>query len=464
MPSDRDGVLSRLDDVRDRADGVRRHLEATAASHPLIVLAVLATVLEAYAAIRVHAPLGPDEWPVLRDSVIFEYIGWHVAQGTPLYAGLWEVKPPLAFELTGTLALLAGGDIALYHTLNLAVTAGAVVATAVAAGAVVLELTDDPAATVAGGLTVFLLPTFYWRALVGFKSKYFVAAVGLLVLWLVLRERPLGAGVASAVCLGFWQLSVVFPVVALVTLVQRRDRNSITRFLAGGLATGLAVLLPVVAWNAVPAMVTETVLTPLLTAEDHALSNRIQFILRTLGVTIPVVAVGLVALGGSLDRKRVGREWPLVAATGWFALVMVFVDFDSAPDVFVFFALVAVGVGLAVGRGSGESGNILAVAVVGLAMLSVVTMGGYGTGSSTIPDSKTYDTTTELEPDFLHNQTERQYLFWNGVEPPTCRVFVGQTQLRVIKEANLSSPGDPYWNAPCGRFDPVWDAVVRKYT
>lgn len=464
MPSDRDGVLSRLDDVRDRADGVRRRLEATAASHPLVVLAVLATVLEAYAAARVHAPLGPDEWPVLRDSVIFEYVGWHVAHGTPLYAGLWEVKPPLAFELTGMLALLAGEDIALYHTLNLAVTAGAAVATAVAAGAVVLELTDDPAATVAGGLTVFLLPTFYWRALVGFKSKYFVAAVGLLVLWLVLRDRPLGAGVASAVCLGFWQLSIVFPVVALVALLQRRDRNSITRFLAGGLATGLAILLPVVAWNAVPAMVTETVLTPLLTAEDHALSNRIQFILRTLGVTIPVVAVGLVALGGSLDRERVGREWPLVAATGWFALVMVFVDFDSAPDVFVFFALVAVGVGLAVGRGSGECGRILAVAVVGLAMLSVVTMGGYGTGSSTIPDSKTYDTTTELEPDFLHNQTERQYLFWNGVEPPTCRVFVGQTQFRVIKEANLSSPGDPYWNAPCGRFDPVWGAVVRKYT
>ena len=49
--------------------------------NPLALVAVLASALQAYAAYRVYAPLPAGEWPRLRDSVIFEYIGWRLARG-----------------------------------------------------------------------------------------------------------------------------------------------------------------------------------------------------------------------------------------------------------------------------------------------------------------------------------------------------------------------------------------------
>jgi hypothetical protein len=81
--------------------------------HPLALVAVLASVCQAYAAYRVYAPLSAGEWPRLRDSVIFEYVGWRLARGERLYVDLWEIKPPLAFEVTGGLALLSGGTVTL---------------------------------------------------------------------------------------------------------------------------------------------------------------------------------------------------------------------------------------------------------------------------------------------------------------------------------------------------------------
>lgn len=452
VPRDREAVRERLERSRDRLS-----------NHPLLLLAGLATLLQAYAAYRIYAPLGPTEWPVLRDSIIFEYVGWHLAEGARLYVDVWEVKPPLAFEMTGLFALLAGDDVALYHALNLLATSGAVVGCGVVAGAVVWELTEDGLGTVTGGLTVFALPAFFWRALLGFKSKYFVIVCGLLVVWLVLRERPLLAGVAGTAVLGFWQLAVVFPVVGLAALLVDGDRAGARRFVGGGLLAGGAILLPVVLWGALPAMLAEAVLTPLLVVEHAPLGDRVRFVVRLLGVAIPVALVGVAGYAGSLVPGRVEREWPLVAATGWFTVVMLFLDFDAYPDLFPWFGLVAVGVGLAVGRWHGRSRRVLAVGVLGMVLLSVGTMGGFGTGRTSFASPETYDTTTELKPDLRYNETERQYVFWNRVDPPTCRLFVGRTQFRVIELANLSPEGEPYWEAECGQLGRVWDAVVRTY-
>ncbi|WP_255195534.1 DolP-mannose mannosyltransferase [Halorarius litoreus] len=456
--TDRLAALPTRETVTDRC----REARAFFHRHPLVLVALVALLLETYVAYRVYAPLGPNEWPVLKDSVIFEYIGWHVAHGTELYTGIWEVKPPLAFELLAVLAALAGDSVATYHTLALLVSGGAVVGSSVVVAAVVHELTEDTLGTLAGGLTVFALPMFYWRALVGFKSKYAVVVLGLLVLWLALRDRPLLAGVTAAACIGFWQLSVVFPLVGLGLFVQRGA--GVRRYLAAGTVAGLVVLLPVVWWGSFPAMLAEAVLTPLLVTESHSLQSRIQFILRVLGITIPVVLVGVVGLAGSFDHDRISREWPLLVTLAYLTFVMLFVDFDTVPDVFVWFAVVAVGVGLAVSRGTGDAKRTLTAAVLGLVLLSTVTMGGFGTGNTQLTNPATYDTTTEMEVQFLHNTTERQHLFWTAAEPPTCRVFVGQTQYQAIKAANLSPEGERYWEAECGQFGPIWEAVVEKYS
>jgi len=435
----------------------------TAARHPLGLVALLATTLQAYAAYRTYAPLAAGEWPRLRDSVIFEYIGWNLAEGSRLYIDLWEIKPPLAFEVTGLLAVVSGGSVTTYHTLNLLVTSGAVVASAVASAAIIEDLTGDSLGAVVGGVAVFTLPAYYWRALVGFKSKYFVVLCGLLVIWLALRDRPILAGAAGVAAVGFWQLAVAVPVIGFLMTLQRGRRYDAAGFLAGGVAFGAVMLLPVVLWGATEAMIAEAVLAPILVSDGGSMGGHARLAFRLLGKTIPIAVLGVAGYAGSLTGRRLSREWPLLAGVGWFTFVVLFIDLDAAPDLFPWFALLALGVGLAIGRGDGHARRVLSAAVLAMVLLSVLTMGGFGAGDPGLPGTGTYDTAAELSPHVPFNGTDQQYMFWNDVEPPSCRVFAGRTQTRLIKRANLVAPTEAHWNVPCGRLAPVWDAVVDTF-
>jgi hypothetical protein len=451
-------------DLRDRIPAPRKLLE-----NPLVVVALVATILQGYAAVRFYGSLPAGTWPLLRDSAEMEYIGWYITQGNRLYIDVWQVKPPLAFELMGVFALLAGDSVTLYHTLNLLATSGALVGGAVVAAAIVRELTDDALAAAVGGLGVFMLPAYFWRALVGFKPKYFVVLLGLLSIWLLLRDRPLLAGATGGAVVGFWQLAVVFPAVGLAATVDWGDRSDARRFVAGGIGVGALTLLPVVAWGALPAMLAETALTPILATEGATAGDRLQLAFRLLssghpGETVPFVIIGLAGYAGSLRSDRIDRGWPLAAAVGWFTLVLVFFDLDFYPDLFPWFALIAIGIGLLVGREGGHVRRILAASVLVMALLSVLTLGGFGTGQPGIPPTKAYDVSADFEVEQPYDRAERQYLFWNRVETSTCRAFAGGTQRQLIRAANLGAPGQPYWEVPCGRFSPVWDAVVAKYT
>jgi hypothetical protein len=453
--------------LRSRASTVEDLLD-----DPRFVVGLLATILQGYAAARIYGGLPAGSWPMLRDSAQMEYVGWYVAEGNRLYVDVWQVKPPLSFELMGVFALVTGGNVTLYHTLNLLATSGALVGGTVIAAAIVLEMTGDELGAVVGGLGVFALPTYYWRTLIGFKPKYFVVFFGLLLIWFVLRGRPLRAGIAGGIAVGFWQLAVVFPVVGLAAILNRGDRSGARRFVAGVAGVGAVVLLPVVWWGAVPAMVAEAVLTPLLGTEGATVGDRLRLGLRLLsgggvpgvGETIPVALLGLAGYAGSLAGDRGDREWILVAVVGWFTLVLLLFDLDFYPDLFAWFAMVSIGAGLAVGRGSGDARRALAGAVLVVAVFSVLTLGGLGTGQPGVPQTGAYDVSTDLTLTQPLNDTERQYVFWNRVDTGSCRSFAGGTQAALIETANLGSPGQPYWEVPCGRFSPVWDAVVGKYT
>jgi hypothetical protein len=101
--------------------------------------------------------------------------------------------------------------------------------------------------------------------------------------------------------------------------------------------------------------------------------------------------------------------------------------------------------------------------VASLVVLSVATMGGFGTGDTGVPATGSVDTTMDLDPSPPYNGTEGQYLFWHGGDTRSCRLFAGGTQARLIRQAHLSAPGEPRWKVPCGRFSPVWEAFVGKY-
>lgn len=450
--------------------------------NPIAVTVVVVSLFIAYAAYRLFEPLPPGTWPVLKDSVVFEYSGWYLAQGNRLYIDFWEIKPPLVHWVTAVLALVTGGDVVLYHVLNLLANCGAIVLGAAAASGIVHELTDDFSGALVAGVATFTLPFYFYRALIGFKAKYFIVAAGLGCLYLAYRDRYVAAGVTGAAAVGVWQLAVVFPIGALGLSWQADSREGATKFLVAGAGTGLIVLLPVVLWGAVPAMVAEVLLTPLLTTEQHIFTERVQYLIRTLGKTLPIVLIGLAGIAQGLVPRRFQREWPLVLAMAWFTVLLITLDFDYLPDLFPWFAVVCVGVGLAAasqrrsdriepddhrsGTPSQTGSRALAVAVLAMATLSVVTMGGYGTGTTGFTNPDTYDINTQLDPDFAgartYNASESQYVFWNRVEIPTCRAFGGRTQQRLVNQLELAED-KPWYEAPCGQFDPVWRAVRRKY-
>lgn len=477
--------VSLPDDLRRYGDAARTYawvMHERIATHPGAVTAVLASLALGYVAYRLFEPLPAGTWPELKDSVVFEYSGWYLAQGNRLYVDIWDIKPPLVHEITAVLALLAGDDVALYHVLNLLANCAAIVLGAVATAGIVHELTDDSFGAITAGLATFTFPFYFYRALIGFKTKYFVVAAGLGCLYFAYRERPIAAGVVGAVVGGFWQFSIIFPLGALGLCWQTDGFDGTKRFLAAGGVTGGSILLPVVLWGSVPGMVAEVLLTPLLTTEQHAFSDRLQYIIRSLGKSLPVAVIGLTGIAGGLIPGRIRREWPLVLTVGWFTTQLVALDYDSLPDLFPWFAVVAVGVGLAVAssRRASRSGaeehrsgatfetgsRSLGVAILAMAALSVATMGGYGTGSTGLTNPDTYDTSTQLDPDYTggktYNATERQYVYWNRVEISTCRAFGGVTQQQLVNRLELAEDG-PWYEAPCGQFDAIWRAVRSKY-
>jgi hypothetical protein len=438
----------------------------------------LVAALQVHATLRLRAGLAATERVVLGDSVIFEFVGLHLARGGRLYETIWEVKPPVPFELSWLLATVAPDTYA-YHALALGANVAAVTVGGVAAAGIVREVTGDSLGGVVAALVPFVLPRYWWRATIGLKAKYLVAAFVLVALYYHVTDREVGSGVASALAVGTWQLAVVVPVATFVGTLAGRDAGSTRRYLAAILVTAGLVSLPVFWWGTVPEMVVETVFVPLLGTEDGGGASPVERVVDGLGIALPVVLLGCYGLLAALRRDADNRRQvaPVVAVAAWFLLALLFVDYDTKNDLIPFLAVVGVGVGCVVGRSRralreatdgvsvrASAGRAVAVVVCGMALVSVLTFGGYGTGSTGLTDAAVYDTTEAVEMEMPYNLTERQQLYWHGHEAPTCRVFVGRTQYELVERLGLADDPDVrYWKPDCGQFGPTWRAVRETY-
>jgi hypothetical protein len=469
-------------EARRHAAEARAALRATGAwlaARPPVLAAALSLLAFGYAAAWLFTALPAGTWPWLGDSVIFEYIGWFLAEGNRLYIDVWEVKPPLSFEVTALLALLAGEQVVLYHVLNLLANAAAIAVGAAAAAGIVHDLTGDRLAAVVAGVAPFALPVYSFRALVGFKPKYLVVATGLGCLWLAYRERPVAAGAVSAAAVGTWQFAAVFPCCVVGLCWQRGGRRAALRAIAAGLGAGALVLLPVLYWGALPAMVAETVFAPLLLTRGQPLLARVWDVGLALGPWVPVALVGVAGLVRRATTGRLAREWLLLVLGGWFAVQLAALDYDNPPDLFPWVAVLSLGVGLAVAAlrdgppglaarlpADGDTlARALAAAVLVLAAVAVATMGGFVTGQPRT-DPKTYDTTRERavnvsDPNDLDG-VERQYVYWNRRTIANCRAFGGYNQYQLVRRLELAE-GQRWETAPCGQFGPTWRVVRAGY-
>ena len=399
----------------------------------------------------------------LFDHVIFEYIGWFVTRGGGrLYLDIWEVKPPLSFEIPALLAVTFGGDIYVYHLANIVLTNLVLVGTPLVIGLLVVELTDDVQAGLLAGIALYVMPRYHWRATIGFKSKYYVLFAGFLALYLHYRDRPLASGIAGGAAVGFWQLGAVFPLLTGALALQHEDRGYQTRLLAGFVVAGVLIVAPVVLfWQTTPMMIAEVVLGPFIGTETATAAERLQKAIDLLGMAFPVFLLGVVgSLWGLGDNHHVDRWW-LPAGIGLYAALVIFFDLDRYPDLFPVFAFAVVGVGIVLGRSS-DAVRPLGSLIVVLAVLNIITVGGFGAGQPT--PLKGYDTYTlgEVEGPVgtsgpLDGEV-RQYVFWETVPVESCRAFYGPSQKAIAEKTGIPSNAKE-----CGDLDRYWDVFKEKY-
>lgn len=416
------------------------------------VVATGGSLLHAVALWSILEDLGPTVHPPLLDSIIYEYIGWYLSTGARLYVDIWEVKPPLVYEVTALVAVVTGDHMAVYHWTLVAFTLLASVAAALVVGQLVVATTGDPTAAAIAGLTPYTYPLFAWRGAIGFKPKYFVVLFGLLCVYAALTERPLASGLLGAASVGFWQLAVVFPGVAVGILYRRGNRRDLGRLAVGGGFLGGVILFPVIVWGALDEMVVETVLAPFIAGEGTAVTERLWLAIRMLGVPSAVAAFGLYGMGRAVLAEP-GDFWWVGALATWLLGQVVFLDFDSAPDLLPLFAVLAIGVGFATALVDRSSWPLAVIVVlVGLAAVSI-RWGGTPTGYSWLPPAQPTPVDTRTVPTVPYTETDIRILFWRPLPSETCRAFYGGMQSRYLTRVGLPYASD------CGAWTSAWEWV-----
>ncbi|NHN41897.1 DolP-mannose mannosyltransferase [Halorubellus sp. JP-L1] len=422
----RSAIPPAFERVRDAVAASQRRVDAWLAGRWRAVLVVVAAIAQGLSAWRVLSLPGR---PHLRDSRIFEYVGWQVARGTTLYVETFEVKPPLSFETTAALSLLAGDDQLLYHYLTVVATCVAAVCVVVLVGELAHDVTGEPAAAVAAGLSLYVLPLFALRSGFGFKAKYFVLATGLLAVWFAQRERDGLAGAAAAASVGYWQVALVFPVVVLA-FATGRGRRAVGRVVLGGAVVSALVLAPVLlaGVDGVVAMLNQTVLVTAYAAEDGSVLDRAVRVPNMLWWGRGLFAVGALGLGLAATRDRDSAWWAAVCGA-WFLAVAVAFDLDAAPDLFPSLAFLGVGIALVAARVGPAGRGVVLAAVAAVVVLNVGFLGGFGVVAE--PMTLSTESPPVADPDDVdapYSTAEHHALLWHGIPADTCHVFFGPTQ------------------------------------
>lgn len=311
------------------------------------------------------------------DAAVFQHGGWYILQGAIPYVDFWDPKPPLTFETTAVLAMIAGENMYWLHVLSVLATAGAAIGITLVVGLLTYELTQNEMAGLVSGLVMLTLPGFHYLPTFGFRPKYFALLFGLVGILFVLRDRPLLAGGAAAASPAYWQFGLVFPLLVIGMAARRDPRSDTPRALIGATAVSVVVLLPIVLWDAFVPMVVETILASIHTPEEQSLLFRLGKGPLVLGYTTVVVLVGLSGLVRLVADQRDRVLWVVVLGL-WAAVQILVFDFDSYPDLFLGMVLVSVGAGYLYATGSRRSRVGLGGTLVVLLLISVVALGGVG--------------------------------------------------------------------------------------
>lgn len=418
--------------------------------------AAIATVLIVGATIKEVLPPGP---PVLSaDAALYQHGGWYMNVGGVPYVDIFDVKPPVAFELPAILALLTGGDPTLLYAASVLTTGAAAVAVVALVGTLVYNLTDDPWAALCAEVAVLAFPVLFWYPAKGFRPKLFVLAFGLGSLVLARRDRTASAGTLAALAAGMWQLGAFFPLV-VCGLVWRRS-GALGRVVAAMAGTTIVVIAPIVLQGGTTAMLVEAVLIPLTDAEGQSPSFAAIKSVFLLGFAAPVVLVGAAAAVLAVHSRR--DAWWVSAGAIWFT-IQVYLDLDWYPDLFALTVFAALGLGLAVAKPwpsvsiATRPGVVAVVALV--VVLNATLLLGVGPAAGFSPSEASqsaagsafvsYTPPGPVPPEYgpFYDVSQGQYmndLYWNQQIPPYCHYRFAGSETRWLERT------DRTYRTPCG--------------
>lgn len=293
-----------------------------------------------------YAPF-PARHRINQDPATFHYGGNLLARGYPPYLYLWDIKPPLIYDTTAVIAMLAKESPVTQFYLGSFLTSAMALGTILLAGAIVYRSTEHNLAALTTAFTILAYSHFFLLPGRGIWPKYFALFFGFLGVYLALRGRPLPGVVVATLAPGYWQFGAVF--LLIVFLLAWRQQASLPTAVGASVCVTAVAIAPIVLLGAFEQMIDQVVFTPLrMGADSEGFIERIRKFRRIAPYSWPLFYGAALCTAYYVYERR--DAWWLGVGAGWALLQVGVLDFDASPDPLMLVVFLAIGLGLFVGR------------------------------------------------------------------------------------------------------------------
>lgn len=371
-----------------------------------------------------------EPYYITDDSALFQHAGWYITQGATPYVDFWDLKPPLIYAVTTTLAAITGGNMVLLHLLSVLVSIVTIISGVALVGLLTYRATSDEIASFTAGVTMFVVPSIYMLPSSGIRPKYFAFLFGVAALLLAVDDRPGWSGVAAAAGTGFWQLGAPLAILIVAIAWQRGSLRSAGWAVVGGTAVTIAVVAPFVVTGLTIPLVLETVLAPIYGIERYTIVGRLLAIIVELGYGTLLVPLGVAGWGMAALRDITDTWW--IGTGGSLYLLQPFLEMQGAIEMVLLIMFLALGVGIVVAETSLPSRRTIIVGgIVLLAVLNFYWLTGPVTPvKASIQEEREERAILDYEmlPEKPDDVPSMQTIYWEQRRPEICHYRLGQKQ------------------------------------
>jgi hypothetical protein len=378
-----------------------------------------------------------------RDEAIYSYGGQQLADGVPVYLGIFDPKPPLPTFLTALAVLAArvlGADELQAMRVEFLLFA---LLTVVAIYVLGLSLWRSPLAALVGAVTFASFQGFAVDALGGPDAKTPGVLLSVLALALLVRRRWFWGGFAGSLALLDWQPLGIYALAAVVAALLVSDPD-VARWRRGALAAAgaaipmAATLLFLAIDGGLLQFAQASVKFPATGLErtPESFIDRLQHIATVVGQSYSDTRIllygGLVLLAVVLAPRLRSDRLPaaLVLGTQLCFTALTLYDFQGYPDLYPLLPYAALGIGGAVAV-LDRRRFVPALALGATAVLVGLSVHWYSTAPTKLPQlalERSYAARIKqfFRPgDRLYSLGDPTLLVLTGLRNPTRYVYLG---------------------------------------